>query len=203
MSTATPTRETAGPVEYFGAVDPMSVVNEFARNWGWVFAAGVLSLAAGVFCLMTPIFATVAVGSFIAIALLVMGVVNLSGLVFAEKGMKLDAFLLGSVQVLLAVAITSFPFASVMSMTFLVAVVLMFEGIARIALAVSARESSGWGWMLGGGIATVVASAIIVAALPSSALWVIGVLVGANLVCNGAVRMGVALAARGLAQSEG
>jgi uncharacterized membrane protein HdeD (DUF308 family) len=56
--------------------------------------------------------------------------------------------------------------------------------------------SQRWGWMLTAGIMDIVVALIIVAGLPGSALWAIGLLVGINLLFGGATLIGVALAAR-------
>ena len=53
-----------------------------------------------------------------------------------------------------------------------------------------------WGWMLTAGVMDIIVAAIIVAGLPGSALWAIGLLVGINLLFGGATLIGVALAAR-------
>jgi uncharacterized membrane protein HdeD (DUF308 family) len=56
--------------------------------------------------------------------------------------------------------------------------------------------SARWSWLLVAGIMDLVIAAIIIAGLPESALWAIGLLVGINLLFGGATLIGVALAAR-------
>jgi uncharacterized membrane protein HdeD (DUF308 family) len=59
------------------------------------------------------------------------------------------------------------------------------------------KELSGrWGWMLMSGIVDLVVAALIIAGLPGSAAWAIGLLVGINLVFGGTSLIGMALAAR-------
>lgn len=200
MSTATPTRNS-DQADFRFAFNPVAAVKEVAKNWGWLLAAGVVSVLAGTFCLMAPMVATAAVGIFLAVILLLVGSVNLAGVCFAEKGMKLESFVVGAVQLLLAGMIVYYPLASVMSLTIFIAVLLMFEGVSRLVLAFTARGVPGWGWMLAGGLATVATSVIIITALPTAAFWVIGILVGANLICQGAVRIAVALEARKIANA--
>jgi uncharacterized membrane protein HdeD (DUF308 family) len=59
------------------------------------------------------------------------------------------------------------------------------------------RELSGrWGWMLASGIIDLILAAIIIAGLPGTAAWALGLLVGINLLIGGAALIGMALHAR-------
>ena len=59
------------------------------------------------------------------------------------------------------------------------------------------RELSGrWSWLLVAGLMDLLISFLIIAGLPGSAEWAIGLLVGINLVIGGASLVGMALAAR-------
>jgi uncharacterized membrane protein HdeD (DUF308 family) len=59
------------------------------------------------------------------------------------------------------------------------------------------RELSGqWGWMLTSGIVDLALSAMILAGLPSSAVWAIGLLVGINMMFGGTALIAMALHAR-------
>jgi uncharacterized membrane protein HdeD (DUF308 family) len=56
--------------------------------------------------------------------------------------------------------------------------------------------SERWSWLLVAGLMDILIAAIIIAGLPGSALWAVGLLVGINLLFGGATLIGVALAAR-------
>ena len=165
-------------------------------------AGGVASVVAGTMALFAPVLATATIATFIAILLLAVGFVNLLAPIFAPDGMKLDSFLIGIVQVLLAAVMAFYPFQSIGSMTLLIASVFMVEGILRIGFAIAARKLPGWGWALFSGISTVVLSGVILAGLPEAALWVIGLLVGVNMLTNGGARIGLAFEGRRLAKAE-
>jgi uncharacterized membrane protein HdeD (DUF308 family) len=61
----------------------------------------------------------------------------------------------------------------------------MFEGIIKIAVALQLRPISNWGWMLASGIAALILAAIIFSGYPGSAAWMLGLLVGLNLIFSG------------------
>ena len=188
MTTATQNTNNSAPFATLGiVVDADKLRQEIAENWRWMLAGGILAVAGGAAALLAPVLAT-GVACF-----------NLTGVFFAERGLKLESFLTGLVQVLLAAVMAFYPFASLMSMTVLIAAFMMAEGIVRIALAIQNRDLPGWGWTLGGGLATVATSVIVLAALPASSLWVIGILVGVSLLCSGATRIAIALEGRKIA----
>ena len=75
---------------------------------------------------------------------------------------------------------------------------LILEGIVTIMYALDhRRELSGrWGWMLASGIVDLCLAAFILAGLPATSVWAIGLIVGVNLVFGGVAMIGMALAAR-------
>ena len=201
MSTATPTTNHPAKFATFGiAIDADKIRQEIAANWGWMLAGGILAIAGGTAALLAPVFATGIAGTFIAATLLIVGCVNLTGVFFAQPGLKLDSFLTGVVQVLLAGVMAFYPFASLMSLTILIAAFMMADGLVRIALAIRNRELPGWAWTLGGGLAAVATGVIVLIALPASSLWVIGILVGVSLLCSGVTRVAIAMEGRKLAK---
>lgn len=200
MSTAAPTTETSHLVHSAGFdINPTAMIHAIAKNWGWILTAGIISVVGGSLALLAPALATGVVGMFIATMLLLVGCMNLSGVFFAKSGLKLDSFLVGTVQVLMAAVMAFYPFASLTSLTLLIVAVLMVDGIARIALAWQGRNTSGWGWTLAGGLASLAMCAIIISALPLASFWVIGTLVGVSMIMNGAARIALAMEARKIA----
>jgi uncharacterized membrane protein HdeD (DUF308 family) len=56
--------------------------------------------------------------------------------------------------------------------------------------------SERWSWLLVAGLMDILVAAIIIAGLPGSALWAVGLLAGVNLLFGGAALIGTALAVR-------
>lgn len=181
--------------------DLKKLVHEIAKDWGWVLAAGIISVVGGTAALLSPVLATGIVGMFIAVTLFVVGCFNLAGVCFAEKGLKLEAFLTGTVQILLAAVMAFYPFATLMSLTFLIAALMLVDGILRVVLAIQARDIPGWGWTMAGGVAGIALSILVMTALPQASFLVIGILVGVNLITAGVARIVIAMAARKVAKA--
>jgi uncharacterized membrane protein HdeD (DUF308 family) len=90
------------------------------------------------------------------------------------------------------------PLSGVLSLTLVLIVYFLIEGVASIMFALEhKRELSGrWGWMLASGIIDLIMAAIIFAGLPGTAVWAIGMLVGINMVFGGSALIAMALHAR-------
>lgn len=85
----------------------------------------------------------------------------------------------------------------VLSLTLILIVFFVIEGVASIMFALEhKRELSGrWGWMLASGIIDLILATIIFAG-PGTAAWAIGLLVGINMVFGGSALIAMALHAR-------
>jgi uncharacterized membrane protein HdeD (DUF308 family) len=85
-----------------------------------------------------------------------------------------------------------------LTLTYVLVAFFVIEGIASIMFSLDhRRELSGrWGFMLVSGLVDLVLAVMIVAGLPSTAAWAIGLLVGINMVFGGVALISMALHAR-------
>ena len=74
--------------------------------------------------------------------------------------------------------------ASAEIITLFIAATFIILGSFRIASALTVRFPH-WGWVLFNGLITLLLGIVIYRHLPQSALWVIGILVGVELLLNG------------------
>jgi uncharacterized membrane protein HdeD (DUF308 family) len=90
------------------------------------------------------------------------------------------------------------PVQGTLTLTIVVGAYFLAEGVATIMYALEHRRelSERWSWLLVAGIMDLLIAAVIIAGLPGSALWAVGLLVGINLLFGGATLIGMALAAR-------
>jgi len=90
------------------------------------------------------------------------------------------------------------PMQGVLTLTIVVGAYFLAEGVATIMYALEHRRelSERWSWLLVSGLMDILIAFLIIAGLPGSAEWAIGLLVGINLVLGGASLVGMALAAR-------
>jgi uncharacterized membrane protein HdeD (DUF308 family) len=85
-----------------------------------------------------------------------------------------------------------------LTLTIVVGAYFLAEGVTTIMYALEHRRelSERWSWLLVAGLMDILVAAIIIAGLPGSALWAVGLLAGVNLLFGGAALIGTALAVR-------
>ena len=72
------------------------------------------------------------------------------------------------------------PFASGV-LAIMLAVYFILDGIGEISAAFQRRPADGWGWLLFGGIVSILLGLMIWGQFPLSGLWAIGILLGIKL----------------------
>jgi uncharacterized membrane protein HdeD (DUF308 family) len=169
------------------------------QHWLKFVIEGVVLLVLGMLAIVVPPLATLGITIFIGWLLLVSGVVGLF-MTFATRGLpgfwwSLVSGLLGVVAGLVLLA---WPVSGAVSLTLVLTAFFIVEGVASIMYALDhKRQLSGrWGLMLLSGVIDLVLAAVILAGLPGTALWALGVLVGINMVFGGISLIGLGLAAR-------
>jgi uncharacterized membrane protein HdeD (DUF308 family) len=156
--------------------------DELRRARNWLTAAGALAIVAGIVAIAVPAIASVTttlfVGWVLMFAGIAMGVHAFSrrsrGRVSLELLNAALAFLVGFLLVL-------FPHSGTLTLTFLLAVWFFATGTMLLLGATQLRGLPGVGWMALNGGLSILLGILIVADLPSSADWAIGLLVGLNL----------------------
>ena len=170
------------------------------KNAGWLIVLGVVEIVAGVLAISGPFMAGLAVTVMVGIALLMGGGARLVGAFMADSfGAGALAFLWG-----LFVATTGFyfvirPGVGLVNLTLVVAMIFFVDGLTRVTLAFKIKPLKGWGFMLAGGIFSVLFACMVGWEFPASSLWVVGTLVGFSMLSNGFTTITLAGAARRIA----
>jgi len=168
-------------------------------NWKAFLIEGILLVILGLGAMVVPPLASLAVTVFLGWMFVVSGI---AGLALTFWARQMPGFWWSLTSALLAIAVgvilLTRPVQATLTLTIVVGAYFLAEGVTTIMYALEHRRelSQRWGWMLTAGIMDIVVALIIVAGLPGSALWAIGLLVGINLLFGGATLIGVALAAR-------
>ena len=168
-------------------------------HWKAFLFEGILLVILGLAAMIVPPLASVAVTIFLAWMFLISGVAGLVATFWARQMPGFWWSLVSAALALVAgIVLLARPIQGTLTLTIVVGGYFLAEGVATIMYALEhRREQAGrWSWMVGAGILDIVIAGIIIADLPGSALWAIGVLVGINLVFGGASLIGMALAAR-------
>jgi uncharacterized membrane protein HdeD (DUF308 family) len=176
-----------------------AVSSSLHAHWQLFFFEGIVLLCLGFAAIVLPLIATVAVEIIIGWLLLISGIV---GLIATFRMRHAPGFFWSLVSAVLAIAagvvLLRWPLSGALSLTLILTVFFVVEGIASIFYALEhKRELSGrWGWMLVSGALDLILGTIIFLGLPGTAAWAIGLLVGINMVFGGSAIMSMALVAR-------
>jgi uncharacterized membrane protein HdeD (DUF308 family) len=168
-------------------------------HWLLFLIEGIVLLILGLLAILVPPIASLAVTIFLGWLFLFSGVMGLVSTFWARGAPGFWWALLSAVlTIVVGVLLLGWPVAGVLSLTYLLIVFFFIEGVASIMFAVEHRRelTSGWVWMLLSGIVTLVLGVLILAGLPGTAAWALGLLVGIDMVFGGSALMAIALAAR-------
>ena len=153
----------------------------------WYLIQGVLLIAAGVLAIIYPVISSAAVIVLLGWLLIISGVVQGLSLIGARH---VPHFWLQLISVILAVLIGFLflrdPAQGLVTIALLLIVFFMIEGISKVVFALTIRPFPNWGWVLASGLVGILLSLILWANLPVTALWLVGVLLGINLISVGA-----------------
>jgi uncharacterized membrane protein HdeD (DUF308 family) len=168
-------------------------------HWKAFLFEGILLAILGLAAMIVPPLASLAITIFLGWMFLISGI---GGLILTFWARQMPGFWWSLISAALAVLaggiLLARPVQGVLTLTIVVGAYFLAEGVATIMYALEhRRELSGrWSWLLIAGILDLAVSFIIIAGLPGSAEWALGLLVGINLLFGGATLIGMALAAR-------
>lgn len=165
---------------------PVRDATPLGRRWGLVVLLGIVQIIGGLFAIVIPVVASLAAVAIFGAVLLVTGAMQLYHALRSRplKGGILQA--LGGVLYLVAATLVLiFPLSGALTLTIVVATLLIADGVVRCMLAYRVRGGEGWGWMLAAGIASLFVGTLLLMGWPLTSVWAIGVLLGASLLASG------------------
>ena len=147
---------------------------------------GIALVVVGVICCVSPAVAGGAVTYVIGFLLLATGLLQVfQG--FRETGWtsKLLPIILGTLTIVAGGSILAHPWIGMAVLTIVLAISFICEGVWKIFVSFSFRPAGGWLGLLLSGIVAVVLGGMIWAQWPESTLYVIGIMIGVNLLMTG------------------
>jgi len=175
------------------------VVKSIRDHWMLFLVEGVVLVVLGLLAIAIPPIASLTVTILVGWLILISGIV---GLVMTFMMRHAPGFWWSLLSAVLAVGagivLLGWPVRGVLSLTLVLIVFFMLEGIASIMFAIDHRNqlSGRWGWMLASGIVDLILASLIFVGLPGTAAWAIGLLVGINMIFGGTSLIAMALHAR-------
>ncbi|MBP6018899.1 MAG: HdeD family acid-resistance protein [Burkholderiaceae bacterium] len=155
-------------------------------HWGWFVAIGIILVVLGAIALVHVLAATLVSVIFIG-TLMLIGAVG--QLVQAWRVKDWSGFVVWSISGLLyaaagVVAIVN-PYVGAALLTLLLGATLIAAGAFRLWVWFNNRAQQGWGWLAFSGVITFATGILIAIGWPANSLWILGLLLGFDLLFQG------------------
>jgi uncharacterized membrane protein HdeD (DUF308 family) len=169
------------------------------QYWMLFLIEGIILVVLGLAAIMVPVIATLAVAIFLGWLFLISGVVGLVTTFWMRQAPGFWWSLLSAVLAIAAgIVLLAWPVSGAVSLTLVLIVFFIIEGVASIMLAIEHRRrlSGRWGWLLASGVVDLILAGMLLVGLPGTATWALGLLVGINMIFGGSSLIAMALHAR-------
>ena len=159
------------------------------QSWGWLLALGLVLILFGGLILTTPlgvVTASLTTEIWIAAALVAAGVLQLMhGMKSGDWSHASWQVLGGIIFIVGGVLIFVYPTLGLVSLTMIIAITLVAQGITSLLVSGGVADWSGRRWLILSAVISIVVGLLILFDLPSSAGWTLGTIVGAALLLQG------------------
>ena len=168
-------------------------------HWKAFLFEGIVLALLGLAAMIVPPLASLAVTIFLGWMFLISGI---GGLIVTFWARNMPGFwwslISAALAVLAGIVLLAKPVQGALTLTIVVGAYFLAEGVATVLYALEHRRelSERWSWLVIAGAMDIIIAGLIIAGLPGSAEWAIGLLAGLNLLFGGATLIGMALAAR-------
>jgi len=163
----------------------------------------VLMIIFGCLAIFMPMLTGIAVAMVFGWIILIAGVVNLVHAFTGGVGNFLWRIVIAVIYLLGGAYLVFNPGMALGALTLAIAVIFIVEGVTQIIGFFGARGMPGAGWLLFSGIAAIALGVLIWQNWPSDSAWMIGTLIGVNLLVCGLTRLMAASALKRVASIAG
>jgi len=163
-----------------------------SAGWGGAFLLGILWTVLGVLCVGSTALASLAAVFYVGALLAIAGVL---GIGFGFRGGGAGVVLLGVMSLVVGILLFIHPGTGMTALTLLLIGYFLVAGTFRAITSLIDRYE-GWGWDFTYGLCAIAIGIIAARAWPISTFWLLGILVGAELITRGLALMAGAVTAR-------
>ena len=168
-------------------------------HWGLFLTEGIILSVLGFAAMLIPLLAGIATTIFLGWLFLIAGAVGLVATLRARQAPGFVWSLLSALVALLVGGVLVWnPLRGLVTLTYVMIAFFVVDGIFIICYALDhRRELSGrWEWMMANGVVDLILAGVVIAGLPGTLIWALGLLLGIDLLFGGASLIVMALTAR-------
>lgn len=167
------------------------------RSSTWWMIGGILCLIGGFAALLNPMAGTLAATAIAGWSFLLVGVIQIIAAFSVPGGWnKAMLALFGVLGVLVGITIFKNPLASALTLTMAVAILILVSGVVRFFIARDLKGTSAYAWVVVSAVLSLLLGVMILADFPASAVTILGILLGVELIFNGVALIGLSGAAK-------
>ncbi len=163
-----------------------TLVEYLQKHWKLFFAEGVFFVILGTLAIIVPHIFTLGIILFLGWLLLLGGIIQIVRAVsiIDMPGFSLW-FAIGLIQAVVGYFLVTEPAQSSLTITLMLTLFFAMEGLIKIYFALMIRPLEKWGWVLFSGITALFLAVVVWLGWPQTGLWVLGLLLGINMVFVG------------------
>ena len=179
-----------------------NIADILSSHWLLFILVGGLLIVGGGVAITVPVISSISPNEVLGLVLMFVGIVQL-----AQSGKMLGAavfawyLVLGLLAAIGGVFVYLDPFASVVPVMVLMALVFALHGLTQIIFAAKVRRMKGWHWFLVSGCIAILVAGLLVMKLPYGHTFTPATIGGVSLLFAGWAYVAVAMAARNSARA--
>jgi uncharacterized membrane protein HdeD (DUF308 family) len=171
----------------------MNTINRFRSIF---LIEGILFIILGLLAIIFPGIFTLGLELFLGWLFLIGGLIQAyRAFTLRHTEGVLGSALSAAFSIILGLLLLLYPISGIISLTVLLMIYFILDGISKIIWGAQTRSRlTSWGWLIFSGLISLALAFIIWSGWPGTAFWVIGLLVGINMLFFGASLLGIGFA---------
>ena len=166
-------------------------------NWKFLLFEGIIFVVFGCLAIALPQVATLGIEILVGWLFLIGGALQLIRSIQSRHAPGFGWSLFSSLlSIFIGIILLANPLQGILTLTIVLSIFFVIEGITEIGLAIKLRPLGAWGWLCFSGVLALGMAVLIWIGWPGTAAWVIGLLVGINMLFFGFSAIGLSFAIR-------
>lgn len=159
------------------------------KNLKWL---GILTMVLGFLAMLAPLMTGMSIVLMVGIFVVAAGIARMIWAFGSSTfGSGLFRFAIGLLTLICGIVMVTDPITATGALTIMIAIYLLVDGGFEIGAALTGPKVDGRGWMLFGGILSILLGIMIWRQFPLSGAWALGLFLGIKLFMIGLAMMGV------------
>lgn len=161
-------------------------MEKIRQNWWILLLEGMLFIFLGIMAIMLPQVSTLSIELIIGSLILIGGIMQLFRAVkFWRQELFWPSLMTGLLGSGIGWYMLANPLQGMITLSILLLIFLALEGILKAMAGIAIKPNKGWGWFLASGLLSLIIVAVALSNWPIIATWLLGLLLGVNMLFFG------------------